>query len=76
MGSLGAPSPLITSVMEDIAHHPDATQMLIRVLKHEVRSSQLLTTARAIWAAARALRTEPRHIVATLTEIVAAQAKT
>lgn len=67
---------MITPVMQDIARHPGATQMLIRVLKHEMRSPQLLTTARAILAAARALRTEPRHIVATVTEIVAAQAKT
>ncbi|UQX11447.1 hypothetical protein [Candidatus Mycobacterium methanotrophicum] len=59
-------------MMHDIARHPDATQMLIRVLNHEVRPSQLFTTPRAIRAAARALHAEPRRIVATVKEIVTA----
>jgi hypothetical protein len=65
-------SPLITHLMQDVARDPDATQLLIRVLNHEARPSQLLTTPRAARAAARALRAKPSHIVATVKEIVTA----
>jgi menaquinone-9 beta-reductase len=65
-------SPLITHLMQDVARDPDATQLLIRVLNHEARPSQLLTTPRATRAAARALRAKPSHIVETVKEIVTA----
>jgi hypothetical protein len=55
IGAPGMSSPLITHLMQDVARDPDATQLLIRVLNHEARPSQLLTTPRAARAAARAL---------------------
>jgi 2-polyprenyl-6-methoxyphenol hydroxylase-like FAD-dependent oxidoreductase len=72
MGAPGVSSPLITHLMQDIACGPDATQLFIRVLNHEVRPSQLLTTPRAARAAAHALRAKPSHIVATVKEIFTA----
>jgi 2-polyprenyl-6-methoxyphenol hydroxylase-like FAD-dependent oxidoreductase len=68
----GVSSPFTTRLMRDIAHDPDATQRLIRVLNHEVRPSQLFTTSRAVRAAARAFRDKPSHIVSTVKEIVTA----
>jgi 2-polyprenyl-6-methoxyphenol hydroxylase-like FAD-dependent oxidoreductase len=72
MGAPGVSSPLITHVLRDIAADSDATQLFFRVLNHEVRPSQLLTTSRSARAAARALRAKPSHVVATLKEIFTA----
>jgi 2-polyprenyl-6-methoxyphenol hydroxylase-like FAD-dependent oxidoreductase len=72
MGAPGVSSPLMTHLLRDIAADPDATQLLFRVLNHEVRPSGLLTTSRSARAAARALRAEPSHAVATLKEIFTA----
>jgi 2-polyprenyl-6-methoxyphenol hydroxylase-like FAD-dependent oxidoreductase len=72
MGVPGVMPSLNTHLLRGVAHDPDATQLLFRVLNHEVRPSQLLTTSRAARAAARALREKPSHIVATVKEIVTA----
>jgi 2-polyprenyl-6-methoxyphenol hydroxylase-like FAD-dependent oxidoreductase len=72
IGAPGVASPFITQMMRGIAGDPDATQLFIRVLNHEVRPSQLLTTSRAARAAARALHEQPSHIVATVKEIFTA----
>lgn len=72
MGAPGVSSPFTTHLMRDIARDPDATQLFTRVLNHDVRPSQLLTTSRAARAAARALRDQPSHIIETLKEIFTA----
>ena len=71
-GSPGASTPLNTRLMKDVAADPNATQMLLGVLNHEVRPSQLFTTRRVTRAAARALRDRPDRLIATLKEIVSA----
>jgi 2-polyprenyl-6-methoxyphenol hydroxylase-like FAD-dependent oxidoreductase len=72
MGAPGAASPLTTRLMRDLAGDPKATQMFFGVLNHEIRPSQLFTTARTTRAAARALLDRPDRLIATLKEIVSA----
>ena len=72
MGIPGVSTPLITSLMGEIAHSEAATQLLMRVLNHEVPPSSLFTACRLARAAAGALRDEPRQIPGTLREIVCA----
>jgi 2-polyprenyl-6-methoxyphenol hydroxylase-like FAD-dependent oxidoreductase len=69
-GFPGASTPLNTRLMKDVAADPNATQMLLGVLNHEVRPSQLFTTRLVTRAAARALRDRPDRLIATLKEIV------
>jgi menaquinone-9 beta-reductase len=72
MGEPGVPSPLNTRLMRDMADDPDATRTFLRVLNHEVRPSEFMTTPRLARTAARALRDMPDQMVATLKEIVTA----
>jgi 2-polyprenyl-6-methoxyphenol hydroxylase-like FAD-dependent oxidoreductase len=72
IGAPGVSSPFITHMLRGIAHDPDATQLFMRVINHEVRPSQLFTTSRAVRAAGRALREKPSHVVATIKEIITA----
>lgn len=69
IGMPGASSPLITRLMRDIAADKHATTQLMRVLDHQVRPAQLLTTGRLAKAAAGALRDRPAQIPATAKEI-------
>jgi hypothetical protein len=68
----GASTPLNTRLMRDVAADPKATQMLLLVLNHEIRPSQLFTTPMVVRAAARALRDRPDRLIATLREILSA----
>lgn len=70
MGAPGVSSPLNTRLLRDLAVDPKATQMLLRVLNHEIRPSRLFTRAKVARAAARALRDRPDQLIATLKEIV------
>jgi menaquinone-9 beta-reductase len=72
MGEPGVSSPLTTRGFRDIAVDAEATRTFLRVLDHEVRPSQRLTTPRLARAAARALRDEPDQMLATLKEIATA----
>lgn len=72
VGAPGAISPLIKSVLRDIAADPVATRALFRVMNHDVRPSQLFAPARLARAAFGAFRDEPSQIVATVKEIVGA----
>jgi flavin-dependent dehydrogenase len=72
MGTPGVSTPLITSVMRDIATSQAATQKLLGVLDHQIPPAKLFTAARLAKAAARTLRDHPRQIPATLAEIVRA----
>src|SRR5947209_16121222 len=71
-GTPGPSTPLNTRLMKEVAADPKATQMLLRMLNHEVRPSQLFTTRLVARAAARALRDRPDRLTATLKEIVSA----
>ncbi|MGH3968220.1 MAG: NAD(P)/FAD-dependent oxidoreductase, partial [Mycobacterium sp.] len=71
MGKPGASSPLTTRLLRDISADAHATRSFLRVLNHELRPSQLFTPAMLARGTARALRDQPRHIVATLKEVVA-----
>ena len=51
MGAPGVSPPLNPHLLLDIARDPDTTQLLFRVINHEVRPSQLITTSRAARAA-------------------------
>jgi menaquinone-9 beta-reductase len=70
MGAAGAASPLTTRLMRDVADDPKAMQMLLGVLDHQIRPSQLFTRSRAARAAARALIDRPDRLFVTLKEIV------
>ncbi len=70
MGVPGVSTPLITSVIREIAGSEAATQQWLRVLNHEIPPSKLFTAGRLVKAAARALRDQPRRIPVTLGEIV------
>lgn len=72
MGQAGPASPLITSMLRQIAGGEDGPQQLLRVLNHDMPPSRLFTTARLLRAAAGALRDQPRQIPATLREIIEA----
>ena len=72
MGEPGVPSPLNARLLRDIAVDPEATRTFFRVLNHEIRPSELLTTPRLARTAARALRDRPDQMVATLKEIITA----
>ncbi|SPM26688.1 NAD(P)/FAD-dependent oxidoreductase [Mycobacterium terramassiliense] len=71
-GTPGASTPLNTRLMKEVAADPVATQMLLGVLNHDVRPSQLFTPRLVLRAAARALRDRPDRLLATLKEIVGA----
>lgn len=71
MGSPEPSTPLVTEVLRDVAADRDATLALLRVLNHELRPDQLLTTRRLARAAARALRDRPGQRRAITTEIAA-----
>jgi flavin-dependent dehydrogenase len=72
MGEPGVPSPLNARLLRDIAVDPEATRTFFRVLNHEIRPSELLTTPRLARTAVRALRDRPDQMVATLKEIIIA----
>jgi menaquinone-9 beta-reductase len=72
MGQPGVATPLITSVLRQIAESEAGPRELLQVLNHEIPPSKLFTTARLLRAAARALRDQPRQIPATVGEIVGA----
>lgn len=72
MGAPGISTPLITSVMRQIAKSEAATQQLLKVLNHELAPSKLFTARRLAKGAADALRDRPRQIPATLREITSA----
>lgn len=71
-GAPGVTSALINQTLRDIAADPDATQMFLQILNHDVRPSQLFTPARLARAAARVFRHEPGQMLATVKEIVSA----
>lgn len=71
VGQPGASSPLTTSLLRAISANPDATRSFLRVINHDLRPSQLFTSATAARATVRAIRDEPAHIVATLKEAFA-----
>jgi menaquinone-9 beta-reductase len=71
-GKPGASTPLNTSLMKEVAADPKATQMLLGMLNHEVRPSQLFTGRIFSRAAVRALRDRPDRLTATLKEILSA----
>jgi 2-polyprenyl-6-methoxyphenol hydroxylase-like FAD-dependent oxidoreductase len=72
MGAPGVSSPLNTRMLRDIAVEPEAIRMFLRVLNHEIRPSELMTTPRLLRTAARALLDKPGQIGTTLIEIVTA----
>ena len=72
MGVPGASTPLITSIMGEIAGSEAATRQLLRVLNHELPPAKLFTAARLVRAAVRALYDQPRQIRATLGDVVSA----
>jgi menaquinone-9 beta-reductase len=72
MGEPGFSSPLVTRILRDISTDAEATELLLRVLNHEVRPSQLLTTPRLARGAVRALRDRPGQMGSTLREIISA----
>jgi 2-polyprenyl-6-methoxyphenol hydroxylase-like FAD-dependent oxidoreductase len=72
MGQPGVATPLVTSVLRQIAESEAGPQELLRVLNHEIPPSKLFTTARLLRAAASAMRDQPREIPATVREIVGA----
>jgi menaquinone-9 beta-reductase len=72
MGEPGVSSPLVTSIMRDISADAESTDLLLRVLNHDVRPSQLFTTPRLARGAMRALRDRPGQMGATLREIISA----
>jgi 2-polyprenyl-6-methoxyphenol hydroxylase-like FAD-dependent oxidoreductase len=72
MGEPGVVSPLNARLLGDIAGDVEATRTFFRVLNHEIRPSEFLTTQRLARAAARTLRDRPDQMVATLKEIVTA----
>ncbi|OBG29872.1 NAD(P)/FAD-dependent oxidoreductase [Mycobacterium sp. E3198] len=71
-GTPGATTPFRTRLMKEVAADPAAKQMLLGVLNHDIRPSQLFTNRLVFGAAARALRDRPDRLVATLKEIVGA----
>lgn len=72
MGAPGSSSPLITRIMRDIGNDYEATQKLLHVLNHDLRPSELFTTARLVKSAARALLDRPDLFRATVGEIASA----
>jgi flavin-dependent dehydrogenase len=70
MGQPGTSTPLITSVMRQVARSEVGPQQLLAVINHELPPSKLFTTARLLRGAAGALRDQPRQIPATVREIV------
>lgn len=83
VGARWAGSPLATMLarrglsvcLVDRAQFPSETplrcyQLLLRVLNHEVRPSQLFTMSRVARAAVRRLLDRPGQVMATLKEIV------
>ncbi|MDG4663447.1 NAD(P)/FAD-dependent oxidoreductase [Mycobacterium sp. 236(2023)] len=71
LGAPGAPTPVITEVLRDIAGDPAARRTLMRVLNHEAAPKRLLTPRRLAVATGRALR-RPRQRFATGAEIAGA----
>ncbi|MGX9788900.1 NAD(P)/FAD-dependent oxidoreductase [Mycobacterium sp. MMS18-G62] len=76
MGAPGPASPFVRGILRDIAANADATLMMLRVLNHDIRPSQLMTPSRALRATARAVRDQPRQIASILGEFVTAGAQT
>lgn len=72
MGVPAPATPLVTSIMRQVARSEEATGQLLRVLNHELPPAKLFTMARLARAAACALHEQPRQIPATLTDIVRA----
>jgi menaquinone-9 beta-reductase len=70
MGVPGPSTPLITSMMRQIAGSEAATRQLLRVLNHELPPASLFTVPRLATAAFGALRDQPRQVSAILREIV------
>ncbi|ORW33175.1 hypothetical protein AWB91_08545 [Mycobacterium paraense] len=71
-GMPGATTPFRTRLMKEVAAEPAPKQILLGVLNHDVRPSQLFTNRLVFRAAARTLRDRPDRLFATLKEIVGA----
>ncbi|MCT7657298.1 NAD(P)/FAD-dependent oxidoreductase [Mycobacterium deserti] len=72
MGAPETSTPLVTSVLRDIAADRRAIVTLLRVLNHEVSPARLLPPDRLARAAMQALRDRPDRLRATGSEIVTA----
>lgn len=71
MGAVGRPSPLADQFICDIAQDEEATDLLLRVLNHEVRPAQLFTPRRLGRAAVRAIHNRPSQLGAMMKEAAA-----
>jgi hypothetical protein len=62
MGASGDNPGLVAEVLRGLARRSDGPELLMRVLNHELRPSQLFTVRRAVWALTRAGAAQPRRI--------------
>lgn len=69
MAPPGAPSPLVTELMQRIANDPNGASTLLKVINRDLPSTKLLTTPRLLAAAGAALLNHPGQRRNTFAEI-------
>lgn len=72
MGAPGAPTPVVTRVLRDIASDPAATDRFLAVINHSLSPAKLFTPRRLARAAVAALVERPDQAGATLREVASA----
>jgi menaquinone-9 beta-reductase len=70
MGAPGRATPWANSLLAEIAASPKATTAFMQVLNHQIPPSALYTPVLALRATMRAIRDQPRHAAATVTEFL------